>query len=279
MNNTNSEASAVNNRTSNSASKFSLLVIVLAIALILLGSLGIYIFWQNSRPVSVLTVSGEASGKYVPNVWLFGFSIEERGETIQINQIIDQKTAQIINYLQQEVGIPKESIKTSKSSRIDYEYYSRYSPETKDAERTRRVLKVSFVVRLENLENPSQKVNPILAKLFALGLSDIDWSSYDISDSECKRIYEELLLQAIDDANRKAEKQLQKIGAVQIVNKELHTGYNTCHTNKYPRIYQHYTHGLGGGSNTEPKRHESGALTLPGEGEIASAVVLRIYYR
>jgi uncharacterized protein YggE len=199
----------------------SLVLIVSLIALIVLAIITVFIFWQSNRPTNNLNIQSSIKEKITPDKVVLNFTMTQKGENVsKMNQEIDQKTTEIINYLTSK-GIDKSDIVSRKTSYPDYDYPI-LEQNSKDQTQMQNV-SVNFEVTLENLTDNFELPNQILEEVTKLGVNELGWSNYEISNQ--REICQEMETKALEQARDLAEKRIKALGGTKIVSIQVSSIY------------------------------------------------------
>jgi uncharacterized protein YggE len=224
--NTNSQENKSQNKFQDKAKFFSqqtlpLVLILSLIALIVLAIITVFIFWQSNRPTNNLNIQSSIKEKITPDKVLLNFTMTQKGQNVsEMNQEIDQKTTEIINYLTSK-GIDKSDIVSRKTSYRDYDYPI-LEQNSKDQTQMQNV-SVNFEVTLENLTDNFELPNQILEEVTKLGVNELGWSNYEISNQ--REICQEMETKALEQARDLAEKRIKALGGTKIVSIQVSSIY------------------------------------------------------
>lgn len=244
---------------------------LIVLAVFVFGSIFSYLVWENLRPASVLSISGEAYRKVTPKQIILSFNLEEKGPDLQtLNKNADEKTSKIVQYLEQELKISRSKIKINKNSQ-PVTIYS-YSYPSNGTDKYEQILNVYFEVNLENLQNSEQKSNEILQKLTSLGVTKINPITFTIPEEEKEKICQELQTEAINKASEKAKNYILSLKNAKIVKEEIDANSYLCNRNYYS-TYREESGSSAGTTNSTV------LYVNPGEQEISARVELRVTYR
>ena len=146
----------------------------------------------NERFVSV---QGNADIWVVPDAFTVTFVIEERGSSVEkLNASVQKKTAQIIKFMR-KMSVEERKIETMQISLNPY--YERYDGPTPSP--AGFVLSRSITVTHSDIDSYDKMIDGALRS----GANRIEQFSFVVSNQE--RLYEQALVEAMKDAQKKAE--------------------------------------------------------------------------
>jgi uncharacterized protein YggE len=202
-------------------------LIALAVVLLVGGIVAVgYFAYDFSKPISKISVNGQASVKLKPNEAKTTMYYTQVGDNLStLNQEADKKTNQIKEYLIKQ-GIDEKDMVINKNSYPDYDSMPMIKPDgsTNSGQRKTR-MEVSFQVTFKNIQQDLSKPNKILDEATKIGVTRFDPFQYVVENQ--KQICKDLQTKAIEDGYRQGEDRIKALGGGRIVRKEVQT-FSDC---------------------------------------------------
>ena len=183
---------------------FIVLLSMFLLFVTILSSVGAYIIYENTRPVSTISVTDVLKQKVKPDQATVQLFVSQSGTDVKkMNAENDAVTVKVTDYLIKN-GVAKNKIKTNKNS---FEEYSSFSVDnSKPLPKTTRVENI-IDVEFVNVEN---NPNALLDETLSLGVSRFGQFSYKIKD--VKTICDQLEVDVEKSVKAKAEQKINNLG-------------------------------------------------------------------
>jgi uncharacterized protein YggE len=263
-----------------SSPKFLLPALALLV-LVILGVAGLAGFWlwDQTRPVSSISVTGTAKTKVKPNQAEITFYYSESGNDVnKLNQSVDQVTNKIKEALKRN-GIEGADLVTNKNAYPDYSVVlptvvDRAGLPVKPSDNPPTKVEASFQIIFKKLQEDTTKPNKVLQEMTNLGVNRFDPLRYEIGDRT--KVCNELQTKAIEDAYRRGGEQIQALGGGRIVRRQLQTGQD-C-DNIFPPYYAMGREAMTTGAPDSSEQNTPPEVNA-GEQELTSQVSVTLDYK
>jgi uncharacterized protein YggE len=196
---------------------FVALLSLFLLFVVALTSVGAFMIYDNTRPISTLSVTDTLKKKVKPDQATVQLFISQTGtDLVKMNKENDAITVKVTDFLIKS-GVSKDKIKTNKSSYPDYSFESA-TDTTKAPKLT--VAETTMDVEFVSLDN---NPNAILEKTVELGVTKYGQFSYKTKN--VKDLCDALETEAEKSAKAKADNKVSNLGG-----KIVKIQYNTTFT-------------------------------------------------
>jgi uncharacterized protein YggE len=243
---------------------FVALLSLFLLFVVALTSVGAFMIYDNTRPISTLSVTDTLKKKVKPDQATVQLFISQTGtDLVKMNKENDAITVKVIDFLIKS-GVSKDKIKTNKNSYPDFGI----EPVIDGSKKPQlTVSETTIDVEFVNLNN---NPNAILDETLVLGVNRFGAFNYKTAD--IKKMCDALETEVEKSVKVKAEQKVENIGGKIIKIQYSQTFVNNCENNSMP----YYSSIKTGGGEFDGAQAPD---LMTGEQEISATANLNVEYR